>query len=116
MSAPSTFEIGPYAAFRRQLPHELTPTNLDGAFTTPAPPAGFDYNTATGASLAKQGVFLRRPDSKDSGKAAAAWQKVFSREWRPEDRVIPHLEPQIGVIHKKRKVRKTDAGFSSNNW
>ena len=105
-----------YTGFRKQLPHELIPTNLAGAFTTPAPPEELDLNTASTASLAKHGLFLRRPTKQDAPEVVAAWEQVFAREWRVQDRIIPHLEPKIGVTHNKRKVRKTDAGFSSNNW
>jgi len=116
MSAPSTFELRTHEAFRRQLPHELIPTNLDGAFTTPAPPSGFDCNTASASTLAKHGMFLRRPAKNDPPEVAAAWRKAFVREWSAEGRIVPHLDPQIGVTHNKRKFRKTDAGFFSNNW
>jgi len=103
-------------AFRKKLPHDLTTTNLAGAFSTPAPPRGFDPNTASVAALAKQGIYLRRPTAQDPPALRAAWDKIFSRNWRPEDRIAPHLVTRIGVTHNRRTVRRTDAVFASNNW
>ncbi len=116
MATTTTHEVRTPRAFRKELPHQLTPTNLEGAYTTPAPPDEFDPNSATATNLLRHGIFLKRPSVGDAPEVTAAWERVFSRKWRPQDRITPHLVPQLGVTHNKRKVRKTDAGFSSNNW
>ena len=104
------------ATFRKALSNELIPTNVPGAFASPAPPEDFDPNTATPATLVKYGIFWRRPQASDDPRALAAWKKVFSRKWLAKDRIVPRLEPQLGKIHRLRGLRKTEAGFTSNNW
>lgn len=106
----------PANAFSKPLPHELIPTNLEGAFGTPGPQRGFDPNTASASELMKNGIFLRRPSVADPLELQAAWQRVFSKQWRPENRIIPQLEPKRGITHNRKTFVKTNAGFSSNNW
>jgi hypothetical protein len=104
------------AAFRKALSYELIPTNLAGAFASPAPPEDFDPNSASPATLSKHGFYWRRPQTGDDPSAAAAWKKAFSRKWLAKDRIVPHLEPQIGKTHRLRGLQKTEAGFTSTNW
>lgn len=106
-----------YETFQKQLPHTLIPTNIPGAFTTPAPPDDFDPNTASHTSLIKNGFFWNCPQEGDDPRLITAWENAFSRRWLAKDRIIPHLEPQIGKIHFPRHLQKTDTKFiTDNNW
>jgi len=116
MATTATEEVTALHAFTKQLPHELVTTNLPGVFASPAPARDFDPNTASAAELIKNGIYLRRPDNQDSPEIRAAWNRVFSHQWLPENRIIPNLESRIGVTHVKRLVTRTNTGFSSNNW
>ena len=116
MASPDTRLVDRRSALQQRLPHQLIPTNLEGAFATPAPPEEFDPNTASASELMKHGIFLRRPSQEDPPEVQAAWQKVFSKKWLPENRIVPRLETKRGVTHNRRKFIKTNAGFSSNNW
>jgi hypothetical protein len=116
MLATSTAQIQTQGALQKKVPHQLISTNLEGVYATPPPPLEFDPNTASAASLAKHGLFFRRPTAQDPPKIIALWQRVFGRKWLSQDRIVPMLEPQVGVTHNKRKVIKTDTGFSSANW
>jgi hypothetical protein len=116
MASPDTRLVDRRGALQQRLPHQLIPTNLDGAFATPAPPEEFDPNTASASELMKHGIFLRRPSKQDPPEVQATWRRVFSRKWLPENRVVPHLETKRGVTHNRRKLVKTNTGFSSNNW
>ena len=100
-----------------RVPYELVPTNLAGAFITPAPPADFDPNTASPAALIKHGFLWRRPGKEDDPTLCTAWERVFSRRWRAEDRLVPELEPQVGKTHNLRSAKRLDDGtFTTANW
>lgn len=112
MSASDVQEV-----FGRKLPFELIPTNVVGAFSSPAPPSDFDPMSASAATLMKHGVFWRRPGPEDHPRLVAAWERVARRPWRAEDRIVPELEPLIGVSHQLRGARElADGRFTSNNW
>jgi len=102
--------------FRKQLPYEVIPTNLPGAFTSPALPESLDVRTASSASLVKHGILLQRPGKGDPPGVLKAWERVFSRKWLAQNRIVPQLAPQFGRTHRLRRATKTDAGFTSNNW
>jgi hypothetical protein len=100
-----------------RVPYKLIPTALPGAFITPAPPADFDPNTASPAALIKHGFLWRRPGKGDAPVLRAAWERVFSRRWRPEDRIVPELKPQVGKTHNLRGARRlADGTNSSSVW
>jgi Peptidase A4 family len=100
-----------------RVPYELVPTNLAGAFITPAPPADFDPNTASPAALIKHGFLWRRPGKGDDPVLRAAWERAFSRRWRAEDRLVPELEPQVGKTHNLRGVKRAaDGTYTGTNW
>jgi Peptidase A4 family len=100
-----------------RVPYKLVPTNLAGAFLTPAPPADFDPNTASPAALIKHGFLWRRPGPGDAPVLRTAWERAFSRRWRAEDRLIPELEPQVGKTHHLRSARRADEGtFTNPEW
>ncbi len=97
--------------------HALIPTNLPGAFASPAPPRDFDARTASAGSLLQQGLLWRRPTPDDPPALQAAWDRVFSRVWRPEDRIVPLLEPQIGVTHNLRSpVQGGNGAYTGSQW
>jgi hypothetical protein len=97
--------------FSKSMPHILLPTNVKGAYYTPAPPAEFDPNTATAAELIRNGMFWRRPKPGDDPIQLAAWNKVFSIKWDPARRIVPILEPQPGKTH----LRTTRTGEGQNS-
>jgi hypothetical protein len=100
-----------------RLPYELIPTALSGAFISPAPPDDFDPQTASPASLMRHGLLWRRPQQGDDPALRAAWERVFSRAWRAEDRIIPEFEPQVGKTHNLRGARRlADGGFTGAQW
>lgn len=100
-----------------QVPYELIPTNLDGAFVSPAPPADFDPNTASPASLLKNGFPWPRPEKAGNPALRAAWEQAFSRPWRAEDLVVPRLEPQAGKTHNLRSATQAaDGSLTGSQW
>jgi hypothetical protein len=106
------------AAFRGKLPYPLLSTNLTGAFASPAPPDGFDPNTASTAELVKNGLLWRRPAATDSPALVNAWKTVFSRTWLAKDRIVPQFETQTGKTHvlKKPLTQVTDRNFVNGAW
>jgi Peptidase A4 family len=117
MQGPAKARIQPQDTFRKRLPHEVVPTNIFGAYTSPAPPESFDIRAATPASLLKNGMFLARPSKDSHPGVLKTWERVFSRQWRAQDRIMPHLAPQYGKTHRLRRARKRkDASFQSSNW
>ncbi len=116
MATTNTKAFPTLSALQERLPHQLIPTNLQGVFATPAPAKDFDPNTASASALMMSGIFLRRPSKQDPPEVQAAWQRVFSKQWLPENRVMPLLETKRGITHNRKKFVKTNAGFSSNNW
>src|SRR5215469_12364696 len=112
MASPDTRLVERCGALQQRLPHQLIPTNLDGAFATPAPPEEFDPSTASASELMKYGIFLRRPSKEDPPEVQAGWQRVFSRKWLPENRIVRRLETKRGATHNRRKFVKTNAAFS----
>jgi peptidase A4-like protein len=124
MSSATTFakkapakKLSEIELLQKRLPYALAPTNVPGAFTSPAPPTDFDPNRASSHEMMKHGLLLRRPSTdQDAPEVIAAWKKAFSRKWLPKDRVVPHLEPRIGRTHQMRAGVKTNTGYTSNNW
>jgi Peptidase A4 family len=106
----------PHEAFRKALPYEVVPTNLPGAYHTPAPPEDLDPNTADSKTLIKHGGLWRRPEAGDRATLRAAWKKVFSRKWLAKNRIIPKQEVQFGKTHQIKALTKTDQGYTSGNW
>jgi Peptidase A4 family len=105
-----------HEAFRKAIPYELVPTNLPGAYASPAPPEDLDPNTADRKTLIKHGGLLRRPEAGDRPTLRAAWKKVFSHKWLAKNRIIPKQEVQFGKTHQIKGLTKTDQGYTSNNW
>ncbi len=103
-------------AFVRKVPYPLIPTNIPGAFTTPAPPDDLDPNAASQEELTRHGLLWRKPRAGDPPSMAAAWEKVFGRRWESKDRITPHIEPQPGKTHVLKNLKKTDANYTSTAW
>jgi Peptidase A4 family len=107
-----------HESFAEKLPYKTTPLNIRGAHTTPFPPKGFDPMTASPKELVHQGLLLRRPGEGDPPQMVAAYKKIFSRPFKAEDRIVPHLVPQIGKTHNFKGAQKktTEGGFNNNKW
>lgn len=102
---------------KRDLPYEVTPTNIPGAFASVGALEDFDPRMASTAALISQGLLWRRPGPGDDATLRAAWERTFSRVWCPQDRTVPHLEPQIGRTHNLRHAKRTTGNsFTSRNW
>jgi hypothetical protein len=106
------------AAFRQKIAYPLVASNLEGVYTSPAPPDGFDPNTASAADLVKNGLLWGRPGPNDNPALIEAWNKVFSRQWPATDRVTPTFEPQPGKTHQLRKplVKQKDGNYVGGVW
>src|SRR5713226_1372903 len=89
-------------SFRGKMPYQLLPTNLKGAYSTPAPPESFNPNSASPSDLMKHGLMWRKPTPSDPPELRAAWEKFFSRKWLAKDRIIPESHPQLGITHNYR--------------
>jgi Peptidase A4 family len=97
--------------------YELVPTNVAGAYTTPAPPEDFVPNTASRGQLVSHGMLWRRPDSSAPAVAQKAWKQAFAKPWPSGSRIVPHLVPQPGKSHLRRPQRHgADAAFTGPNW
>jgi len=105
-------------AFRRKIPYPLVSTNVQGVYASPAPPHGFDPHKASAAELVKNGVLWRRPTANDDPAMMQAWERVFSREWKEKDRIVPQLEVMTGRTHAlKKPLRKVaDQNFVNGAW
>jgi len=80
-----------FEALRKQLPFELHPTNLPGAFATAAPPDDLDPHQASTAALLKHGILWKRPQRGDDPRLARVWDRVFAGKWLAKDRIVPIL-------------------------
>jgi hypothetical protein len=100
-----------------RVPYPIIPTDVPGVFISPPPPADFDPNTASRQSLIRNGFLWRRPEAGDDPALRAAWDRVFSRQWRAEDRLVPEFEPRIGKTHSLRNLRQAEDGtYAGDNW
>ena len=106
------------AAFVKKLPFTLTRTNLKGVYSNPAPPDDFNPLTATQADLTRQGLLWRKPTESDPPEVQKAWNTFFSHKWLAAKRIVPQLEPQIGVSHnlKKLPVKQSDGSYLGGVW
>lgn len=99
------------------LPYEVIPTNIPGAFASVGALEDFDPRIASTAALISQGLLGHRPGPGDDPTLRAAWERTFSRVWCAQDRTIPHLEPQIGRTHNLRDAKRAAGNnFTSRNW
>ncbi len=104
-------------AFLAKFPYKLQPTNLKGVYLTPAPPDGFDPQTASQTEHSKLGLLWRKPDSSEP-RLKAAWDKFFSRKWLAKDRIVPEMHPQIGRTHNLKVLPKkvSDTSYLGSVW
>jgi hypothetical protein len=70
-------------AFRQKIPYSLNPTNLTGAFSSPAPADSFDPNQASAVDLVKQGLLWRRPAATDNPALVNALRDHLLKFWKP---------------------------------
>ena len=106
------------AAFIQKMPFTLVPTNLPGAYATPAPPADFDPRTATQLDLIRHGLLWRKPTATDAPELHHAWDTFFSRTWLEKDRIVPHSVPQVGITHRLTQAPKkqSDGSYTTSMW
>ena len=106
------------AKFRAFVPYPLEPSDLRGVFTTPAPPRGFDPNKVSPRDLVRAGMLWKRPDAASPPAFHVAWDRVMSRTWRPEDRVVPQFAVQTGKTHHLRTppVKRAERSYSGTQW
>jgi hypothetical protein len=106
------------SAFQKQLAYPLAATNVLGAYHTPAPAANFNPQTASAADLVKNGFLVRRPTKNDPPALQQAWAKVFSHQWSEQKRIVPVLQPQVGMSHQLRKmpVKQKDGNYLNGAW
>jgi hypothetical protein len=113
---PGPKPVQAHEALKTNFPYELVDTNIQGAFTTPAPAEDFDPRSASPAALMKNGLLFRRPQAGDAQGLHAAFDKVFSQRWLAKNRIIPNLQPQTGRTHQLKNKKKTENGYTSTNW
>jgi hypothetical protein len=106
----------PDDTFRKALPYETIPTDLPGVFVSPAPPADLDLDTTDTKTLYKHGLFWRHPRLLDRPTLREAWKTFSSRKWRAKDRIVPRMEVQYGRTHRIKALKRTETGYTSNNW
>jgi hypothetical protein len=82
----------------RQLQPNETATNLPGATTIAAPPAGFDPLSASDEDLQYYG-FPPRPNQNTNAEAYAVWERAIKAS---QTRVTPILE-QTNIFHGPAK-------------
>jgi Peptidase A4 family len=114
MSQPSSGHK--HEAFRKALPYEIIPTNLPGAYWSPAPPEDLDLNAVDSKTLIKYGLLWRRPESGDRPSLQAAWKKIFSRKWLAKNRIVPKMEVQFGKTHRIKDLKKAETGYTTGMW
>lgn len=95
------------AGMAQQQSNEI-PTNLAGATTIAAPPAGFNALTASDEDLAFYG-FPPRPDKDADVKGYASWAKAMTA---PTKRIMPVLE-QTSIFHGPAIQQKAPANAES---
>jgi hypothetical protein len=112
------FDEATFRRFRRKIAYPLVASNLEGVYTSPAPPGGFNANTASAADLVKNGLLWGRRGPNDNPALIEAWNKVFSRQWPATDRVTPTFEQQPGKTHQLRKplVKQKDGNYVGGVW
>jgi peptidase A4-like protein len=103
-------------AFRKALPYEIVPTHFPGVFTSPPPPENLDPKTTDAKTFIKHGLLWRRPEATERATVRAAWERIASRKWDPKKRIVPRMEVQFGRTHQVKGLKKTEAGYTSNNW
>jgi len=117
MSSDHTTTRERHEIFAKKLPFPIIPTNIEGAYTSPAWPADFDLSTASSTELMRHGVFFRRPGPEDDPRLVEAWKQATSRVWRAEDRIIPVMEVQTGKSHLRGPVRRGEDGtYYGGGW
>jgi hypothetical protein len=106
------------AAFRKKTPYPLIATNLPGAYLNPAPPQGFDATKAGPTELTSYGLLFPKPLPSDDTAVVKAWNDIFARQWLPQDRIVPILEPRVGRTHRSRHPleEQTEGNYKSFNW
>ncbi len=105
-----------HEAFCKRLPYELSPSNLPGAYISPAPSKDLDFNSVDTRTLVKHGLLWRRPTAKDRPTLHAAWKQLCSRKWQAKNRLIPTMDVQFGKSHQIKSLKKDNTGYINSSW
>lgn len=82
-----------------QFPFPLVRTNMEGVYTTPAPPDHLNFETASSAAAAQYGLLLHRPKRGDSAAVISAWKRITEKGLRI---LAPILEPLPEPVRRPR--------------
>jgi hypothetical protein len=94
---------------------QLSPTNLGGIFTK-SRVSDTVAGRQTISPLIHSSLLVRLQET-DTPAARTFREKILSRQWRPEDQIVPALKPQMGVTHQlTRRARTANANFIQNSW
>ena len=78
----------PYEPARPRVPYELTPTNIPGAYVSPAIPEDFDPDAASPTALIKHGLLWRRPAADARPAHRAVWERAFTSQSPAPDTIV----------------------------
>ncbi len=93
----------------------LAPTNLSGIFTKVR--TAKDTAEQMNISPLISSGLLRELQDVQTPAVQKFREKILSRQWRPEDQIIPLLKPQIDVTHQLTGRAATgNVSFTSGNW
>ena len=106
------------AAFLSKVPFTIARTSLPGAYSVAAPPDSLDLKSASQTDLAKSGILFRKPMAGDPPAVQAAWDAFLRRKWMAADRIVPVMEPQIGITHHRRTKPNhgAETNYNDNAW
>ena len=95
------------------LPFEVIHTAVPGAYDIPAPPQGFDPNTASAEERRRYGMVWRRSVAKRHAPTRALWEKLSARSFTP---VFDSAAPTPRVTVPRRRPRLPDMGDVDTTW
>ena len=94
---------------------KLADTNLTGV--TAVQLSADSEKAAINHSEAIANELLGGPIDQANAHVAALRRRLVSREWPLDARIVPRLEPQMGVTHfLTPRHQTTEAAFTSNSW
>jgi hypothetical protein len=104
-------------SFRKALPFDVVPTNVEGAYATTDMPKAHDLAAPSKTTLLKQGIVFRKPGANDRPGVVKAWDRAFGPKGLTEKTIVPILQPQMGKTHHLRKpAEKGNTAFTGTQW
>ena len=104
-------------SFRKSLPFEVVPTNVEGAYATANLPTDHDVESPSRTTLLKRGIVFRKPGANDRPGVVKAWERAFGPQGLAEKAIVPVLQPQMGLTHHlRRPVAKVNTAFTGTQW